>query len=413
MLSVSNDFYFLQNHIEYLGVHSMKFVADTNVLMQNPHLLDEYDNIVLLNSVLRELDKHKICSNNERAFKARKASRYIDENISRIEFDFKDYQVHDVRLDSCYEDNKIISACIENDYILLTYDRNMKYIAKGYGIQVIELDDKTIDLDYKGYKFVEVNNEELAKFYENKYVNYFDLLINQYVILRDMNKNTLDKFRWNGDTHVNLSLPPRRFIKAKNDLQECALDMLMNKDIPVKFIAGTYGSGKSYIATRMGLFHVKEKGNQSKMYFVRNPIGTGEEIGFLPGDLKEKTGGFFESIVQHLDQGELEAQLMEQRGELESNIPYMMKGLSIPDSYILVDEAEDLNVKTIKMLGTRPSENTQIVFSGDWNQAEDKYINNNGMKMAINALKGNNMVGVVVMDIDVRSDVSKIFADWN
>ena len=294
----------------------------------------------------------------------------------------------------------------------MTNDLTLKHKAKLYGIKVIDVQQEENETNYKGYKFVELTNEQLAYFYQNMDKNLYDLCVNQYLIIRDENKNTIDKYRWDGTKHVGLISPPKRYIKPKNDLQECALDLLMSKDIPIKFIAGAAGSGKTYLATRMALYHVKEKGSYAKIMIVRNPLGSGEEIGYLKGDKHDKTEGFFNSIIQHLDQGEIEAQAMEQRGELVREIPFYMKGLSIADTFILVDEAEDMSPKLIKMLGVRPSENSSIVFAGDWNQAEDKYAHNNGLKMAINYFKNHPLAGTVVMDLDVRSDVSKAFAEW-
>lgn len=390
----------------------MKIVADTNIYLHNINILDNYDNIVYLSHVNRELENHK-SKKGELGFLARSATRYVEDNRHRFIFDTIDYKVESDDLDPSYEDNRILFACIKNDYALMTRDIALKHKAKCYGVTVIEPEVSEEDGNYKGYRFVDLTDQELARFYENKDENIFNLHINEYVILRDENQNTLDKYRWDGSTHASLVLPPKKYIRAKNDLQECVLDLLMNKDIPIKFIAGSTGSGKTYLSTKMALYHVKEKGNHAKIMMVRNPMGSGEEIGFLKGDMNTKTEGFFNSITQHLDQGELEAQAMEQRGELTRNIPFYMKGLSIPDTYIIVDEAEDMDSKLIKMLGTRPAGNTVITFSGDWNQSEDKYVNNNGLKSAINHFKGEPLAGTVVLDIDVRSDASRVFADWD
>ena len=389
----------------------MKIAPDTNIFLHHLHILDQYDSLVYLSHVNRELEKLKR-KTDELGYFARQATRYVEENIHKFTFDLADYYVDFDDLDASYEDNRILSACIKQGYTLMTNDLTLKHKAKLYGIKVIDVQQEENETNYKGYKFVELTNEQLAYFYQNMDKNLYDLCVNQYLIIRDENKNTIDKYRWDGTKHVGLISPPKRYIKPKNDLQECALDLLMSKDIPIKFIAGTAGSGKTYLATRMALYHVKEKGNYAKIMIVRNPLGSGEEIGYLKGDKHDKTEGFFNSIIQHLDQGEIEAQAMEQRGELVREIPFYMKGLSIADTFILVDEAEDMSPKLIKMLGARPSENSSIVFAGDWNQAEDKYAHNNGLKMAINYFKNHPLAGTVVMDLDVRSDVSKAFAEW-
>lgn len=391
----------------------MKIVPDTNIFLHSLETLNNYNNLIYLSSINRELESHK-AKNGEISFLARRATRYIEENIHKFKFDISDYKVDIDDLDPTYVDNQILASCIKNNYALLTNDLMLRHKAKCYGIDIVESTQNDINNQfYKGYKFVDVSDEELAYFYENLNENIYNLNINQYLIIRDKNKKTIDKYRWDGKRHVGLVLPPKKFIKPKNDLQECVLDLLMNKDIPIKFIAGTTGSGKTYLTTRMGLFHVKERGNHAKIMIVRNPIGSGEEIGYLKGDKHDKTEGFFNSIIQHLDQGELEAVAMEQRGELVREIPFYMKGLSISDTFIIVDESEDMKPRLIKMLGSRPSTNSVIVFNGDWNQAEDKYTYDNGLLAAINHFRDHPLAGTVVMDLDVRSDVSRAFADWD
>lgn len=384
------------------------YVVDTNVLIENPEIIEEH-NVVILSDVIRELEKHKVSDNRELAYHARVATRYIDKNFDKIKFDFNDYQVSDERFDNNYVDNRIIEACKVNNYGLITNDLLLKFKGKAENIEVIECKKETIE--YKGFKFVDLDENELAHFYENMHENIFDLYVNQYLIVRDKNKHTLDKYRWDGENHIKLKLPPKRFVKAENDLQECALDLLNDISIPIKIIAGTYGSGKTFLAVRMGVYHVNEKGHFSKIMVVRNPIGTGEAIGWLKGDKEDKTNDFFKPVIQNLDGGIFEAEQMIQRGQLIKEIPYYMKGITVDDSYMIVDEAEDLDVKLIKLIGTRLGKNSVIVFSGDYEQTEEKYRHNNGLLYAIDRLKGHPLVGIVVLDRDIRSEASKVFAD--
>ena len=145
---------------------------------------------------------------------------------------------------------------------------------------------------------------------------------------------------------------------------------------------------------------------------VRNPVGSGEEVGILPGNKMEKIYDFFKPVIQHLDGGEFQAQQMVQREELIAEIPFYMKGLSLDHGYfVIVDEAEDLDLKTLKLIGTRIGKDSCIVFSGDYEQAESKYVRNNGLIKMVNTLKGNPLVGIVTLDTDVRSEASKVFAE--
>lgn len=399
------------------GNKKMKmYLADTNILFNKPELLKEY-NCVIPSHVLREVEHLELTrkSDSQLQWQIRRFKSMLDEN-EHIHVDLKDYTFN-LRedWDGNYVDNILVQVCVENDWGMITNDKLLREKCRLYNIEVIKPTGNSAKDVYAGYQFINMDDNQMAYFYSNLHTNMYNLLINEYIIVRDIDGNTKDKYRWNGQQHVKLTAPyfndKKKQLRPENDLQECAIDLLNNPDIPVKFILGTYGSGKTYLNTKMGIHKVLEKGEQAKIMVVRNPIGTGEEIGFLKGDKDDKTAGFFKPIIQHLDGGDMEAEILETRGQLLKEIPYYMKGLSIEDTFMIVDEAEDLNVKLIKLVGTRLGQNSVIAFSGDLNQAEDKYIYDNGLVRAIEALKGNPKVGIVVLDIDVRSEASKLFAD--
>jgi PhoH-like ATPase len=393
----------------------MKYIADTNLLLDFPEVFEKYD-MVVTSHVLREIEdlERKYKGDRQLQWQIRRLKNYMDENPHGT-VDLKDYKYTlGGDFDPDYVDNILLQVAVDNDYGILTNDRLLRLKAPLYGIEVINLKNKNLNV-YQGYRFIDMTDEEMAEFYADMTKNTYDLLINEYIIIRDKHSRTVDKYRWDGFNHVPLKAP--RFdrkednIRPENDLQECALDLLLNKEIHVKFILGTYGSGKTFLCTKMGLYHIKEAGTMSKLMMIRNPIGSGEEIGHLPGDMDEKIGSFFKPIIQHLKGGEQEAMEMEQNGTLLKDIPFFMKGLSIDDTFMLVDEAEDMNEKQIKLVGTRIGDGTFGVFCGDINQAEDKYVRDNGLFRAVEALKGKYRVGVVVLDMDVRSEASRLFAE--
>lgn len=407
------------------------FVADTNILLDSVESLQEYK-IVLLSHTLRELDKHKSSHNEDLAFRARRAVRYIKQNKDKFIFDAKDYNGFElgVDYDDSYQDNNILAACVKNQYGIITNDILLGFKAEGFGLDVVDLGNEKLDAmkDYTGLHKIYISDSdesqrELAQIYQNPQINNYNLLINQYLIVYDKNKpvfdefgkiiryEVIDKFRFNGEKLVKLKLPDKRIVKAKNEEQECALDMLYNPSIPIKIIAGTYGSGKTFLTVKMALHHVLEKGNHAKIMVLRNPIGSGEAIGWLKGSKEDKTQDFFKPFIQHLEGGEQEAILLETRGQLIKEIPYYIKGLSIDDTFVVVDEAEDLDDKLLKLIGTRLGTNSVITFAGDYKQAEGKYKGRNGLLHAVDKLKGNPLVGIVILEEDVRSEASKVFAE--
>jgi predicted ribonuclease YlaK len=233
---------------------------------------------------------------------------------------------------------------------------------------------------------------------------------NEYLLIYNTDTDSESEMRFDGTQFVSLKLPPSKYIKAKNALQRCALDMLNNTNITICAVLGGYGSGKSFLSMQMALYAVKEKGWQSKILGVREPVGEGAEIGFLPGDMSQKTDEFFMPLVQQLNGGEFELEQLKRNGVLESTIPFYLKGQTFPSTVILVDEAEDLSEKQIRLVGTRVGEDSKIIFDGDYKQAIGNNGKTNPLVRMCNELKGNEKFACIYLDEDVRSSTSKIFA---
>jgi PhoH-like ATPase len=416
-----------------------RYALDTNLFLRNPNIVDSLDGYSLSvpSVILRELEKfenEKYKYGEEFAYQARCIRRGLKKlnGEQKIYIDLKDY-VWDLNTDysSNYMDNCILKYCLVTGDGLITYDGLLYEKAISLGIEVVNLEENDkfeSTKDYTGIHKIfltesDENQKALANLYEHPELNTYNLLTNQYLIVYDKNKpiydefgkviryKVIDKFRFNGEKLVKLKLPDKKTVKAKNEEQECALDMLYNNEIPIKIIAGTYGSGKTFLTVKSALHSVLEKGNQAKIMVLRNPIGSGEAIGWLKGSKEDKTQDFFKPFVQHLEGGEQEAALLETRGQLIKEIPYYIKGLSIDDTFVVVDEAEDLDDKLLKLIGTRLGVNSVITFAGDFKQAEDKYKGRNGLLHAVDKLKGKPLVGIVILEEDVRSEASKVFAE--
>lgn len=410
------------------------WVVDTNYVYDGIEKVIDNKNIVLTSAVTQELDRHKTEKHEDLKFKARQANRFIFDNYEKFHHDAKEYNPEEI-LGSSYSkeipDYRIVSCAKVNGYGILTNDLNMYNTAKAFGLEVETLSQMNTDSnkEYTGIHkvYIESNSEDEEKYasiYQNSHCNPYNLLTNQYVIFYDKESpiefdengdpthyKVLDKFKYDGSSMVKLKIPHKKVVQAQNEEQECAIDMLNDDSIPIKFIVGVSGSGKTLLSAKIGIHKILDTGAHSKIIAMRNPIGSGEDIGFLPGDFSEKTDDFFRPIIENLKGGDLEAALMEQRGQLEKKIPYFSKGLTFNNSYVLVDESEDLSRKIIKLLGTRIGKDTCMVFAGDYKQVEDKYSRNNGLIQAIEDLKGNKLVGIVSLSEDIRSEASKVFAD--
>ena len=407
---------------------TLKVFCDTNVLMSNStQIFDKYKDtntkIIISGYVLNELDKHKISSDENKKYKARQASRDIEENQDMIEYVVRESNFEYIlpfSFDKDNYDNKIIQV-LNNLYFsneefgkengieifALSNDLLFRQKCKLLGIRCDSFNGNDYKTSYKGHIELILTSDEINKFFDN--LSKYNLVENQYVIIHEKDKRKSQEFRYVNGELKRLKLPDSKYIKGKNAQQRCALDLLNNNDIPIKIIAGNYGSGKTHLTTKMGLYHVFEKGNYGSILLLRNPLGSGEEIGFLKGDKQEKIGDFFKCIEQYIDSSITKDKNIDEY--IKKDIPFYIKGMSYGSTYVFVEESEDMNLNILKLIGSRIESDSCVVFCGDYKQSEPKYKNNNGLLQLIDKLKGNPLVGIIVLEEDIRSEASKVFVD--
>lgn len=393
-----------------------KRLFDTNAILTD---CADISNVVISSKTLEELENIKSSSHkdNDIKYKARVAVRAIrEQNPEIVVVQKSDYdKIEELGLEIT-NDNLIIASAfrytmtnVNADLVFVTNDVLAGLIAEKYfGLDVENLKE-TNDNVYKGYKTIRGNSDIINKYMES--IDYNDWSVNEYLIIENTDDNTSKEMRFDGEKFVNLKLPSSKFIKGKNSLQRCALDILMNPDITIAAILGGYGSGKTFLSMQMALYNVVEKGNQAKILGVREVLGEGKEVGYLKGDFDSKTELFFLPLVQQLNGGEFELESLKQRGVIDTNIPFYMKGTTYNNTIIVVDEAEDLSEKQIRLIGTRLGENSKIYLAGDYKQSVVNTGTNNALIKMCNQFKGNKMFGCIYLGEDVRSETSKLFAE--
>lgn len=265
---------------------------------------------------------------------------------------------------------------------------------------------------YNGYAIVQLDDNDMAKLYENTLENKF--IINQYVIIKDKDGKIVDKRRWDGEKLIPLSYTKIKDFKPLTWKQECLCDMLSNKDAPIRIIAGVSGSGKTKIAMTFG-FHYLNKGMFEKFFVVRHNVPVGERNGFLKGDKNEKIRGWLGFFEDNLDGVQYTIEELIEKKMLDIDSPEYMKGRDLKNSWILIDESEDLTQAQFRMLGERISAGSMICFVGDYEQTtQEVYKKDSGLKRAIERLAGNPLVSIIVFDDlendNVRSEASKVFS---
>ena len=403
-----------------MGGDKLKYFLDTNVLLED---IDHFSSLPFaISSVsLVELENIKISRNKTEEVRsaARRAIKWLADHHG--EYDVVVYcsgvdtVADNFQLDSYEPDVKICcSAYIWRDFCqdemtFVTRDLSCRNIAeKVLGLKVEWFEGKKQEI-YKGYK--EINGDTQ---YINNYmadIDYSQWSVNEYCLINNTDDGSIKEMRFDGNIFVPLKLPPSKAIKGKNSLQRCALDMLNNPSITVCAILGGYGSGKSFLSTKCALMSVQDKGWQSRIIALREIVSEGKEIGYLPGEKDLKILDFMLPFADQLDGGEFELESLKQRGVIEANTPYFIKGRTYNSSILLVDEAEDLTEKQIRLIGTRVGQDSRVFYTGDYSQSVINPTKQNALVKMCNELKGNEKFACIYLDADVRSETSKLFAN--
>ena len=394
-----------------------KILVDTNVLMNNPDILDN-GNYVISGFVIRELEKLKQSDNNERSYKARLAVRKIEENADKLEFVLEEPKNEFDDYDDDYIDNRILTLCKQQGFSLLTGDLLLKMKARAVGVEVVKIEED--EDDYKGYVEVYMTDEEYTDFYQNRLdLNEFDLLTNQYLIIKDsLTGDVLDALRFDGQYYVAVKTKGFKTnlfgsFKPYDYYQACVLDSLQNNQMTM--IKGKPGSGKSLIALNYAIQQI-ERGKYSKLICFVNPVASrnSAKLGYYPGTRDEK---ILDSAV-----GSMLASKFGDKYQVESMIannqllllPFSdIRGFDTTgmNAICWIIESQNLDIDLMKLAIQRIGDDSKLIIDGDYNSQVDHSSyegSNNGMRRVSQVFRGKEMYGEVELPIIYRSKIAAI-----
>lgn len=422
----------------------MKYIIDTNSLINNPHIVEDKD-VIVTSIVLRELEKLEL-KKMDRAlqYSIRLAKRMVDSKIEdgTIELiDIDHVGVHKGYSEN-YADNIIIKFATEDsDRGIITDDILLKHKAMSMGVKVIPSAGLINVDDYEGLINFEYDseNEEHREIMEqiqvssttvlDIYLNPLNMKTNQYLAIWDLNHPTykvdeygekqltglkeLGAYKFNGKNMRPVKakeLNNYMFgnVSPRNVRQRMAFDLLQNEDITVKALFGVFGSGKDYLMLSHAIDQIN-KGKFDKIVWVRNNIEVRDtnSIGFLPDSLESKLKPFLAPLQDFLGGEEGLDRFIEEK-KIEIQHLGFIRGRDIRNSIIYVTECQANTKEHIQLLLGRVGEGSQIWINGDDRQTDSRvFDSNNGVK-ALKKLAGEKLYGQVTMDKTERSQTARL-----
>lgn len=430
------------------------FVIDTNVLLHNPESISSFgDNFVVLPmTVIEELDNFKR-GNDELGRSARHVIRQLDllrakgtlkngvplANGGVLMITVEDRKLLGSTLDMSIPDNRILGVAQnllnQNEKVIfVSKDINARLKADALGIEVMDFEQQKCDFDslYTGWRELMVSGEEVDTFYKEKELTLPDIefFTNEFVILKDRNNpkhSGIARAKSPGTlVHLESGHDAAWEIRARSKEQRMAFELLLNPQINLITLMGRAGTGKTLLALAAGLHCVLRLESFEKILVSRPVIPMGKDIGYLPGSKDEKLSLWMQPIFDNLAylmrmnhkfeegtiQNKVNQLIKNQHVELEA-LTYI-RGRSIPDQFVIVDEAQNLTPHEIKTIVSRAGENTKMVLTGDPNQIDNPYLDasSNGLAYAVEKLKGQPLYGHVTLSKSERSPLSAIAADF-
>jgi PhoH-like ATPase len=429
-------------------------VLDTNVLLHDPRAIYNFEDnhVIIPIYVIEEIDSIKK-ELSERGRNAREVARQLDSFRSQgrlsegvkleaggmLRVALGTRPMPDALRQAQVADNFILAVALEVrdaepdiKTILVTKDVNLRIRGDALGLSTADYDSEKVDISelYSGTVEVEVDARAIDAFYAQSGMALAaevaeGLHANQYVTLKNgENPAQTALGRWDGEKGRVVPIKKLRDgvwgIRPRNREQHFALDLLLSDEIKLVTLVGKAGTGKTLVALAAGLTKVVEENVFQKLLVSRPIFPLGRDIGYLPGDIEEKLNPWMQPIYDNVElllginkegkkEGRTHAELAD-LGYIEIEPLTYIRGRSIPNQFMIVDEAQNLTPHEVKTIITRAGEGTKIVLTGDPYQIDNPYVDadSNGLTTVVERFKGQPIAGHITMTRGERSPLAEI-----
>src|SRR4030067_1679714 len=438
------------------GWMTKNFVLDTNVLLHDPSALFKFrDNrIIIPITVIEELDRFKK-DLNMLGRNARTVSKYIDRmreegslaegvpietgGVLRVAFDGDGARLLPAELHGNREDNQILAVALGEKVrdrnipvVVVSKDTNLRIKADSLGLRAEDYESDRVDIEelYQGHREVPVDKAWIDAFYtageSAAPPGAEGLKPNEYLVLRNSSSHSA-LARYDPARKQVRVLPSFKEdvwgVRPRNKEQHFALDILLDDSVKLVTLAGKAGTGKTLLAIAAGLRKTSDEEVYQRLLVSRPVFPMGKDIGFLPGDVEEKLKPWMQPIFDTVEYlfGHRPPHRRVSRGYqelislgiLEIEPLTYIRGRSIPNQYIIIDEAQNLSPHEVKTILTRAGENSKVVLTGDPYQIDTPFVDSasNGLSCIAEKFKGESIAGHVLLMKGERSPLAELAAN--
>lgn len=430
------------------------YVLDTNVLLHDPRAIFRFEDndVIIPIYVIEEVDQFKR-EGSERGRNARTISRLLDElrdkggslasgvqiesggNL-RVKVPHKRPELPSA-IDHAVMDQAILQCAFDvreedggRPTVFVTMDTNLRIRADALGMVAENYENTRVDAERldTGIQDVEVPSGDIDNFFHEGRLPLPSngIAPNTCVFMRDASNpshTALGRFDGARKEVIALRTPREGLmgVRPRNKEQSWAFDLLMDENIRLVTLVGKAGTGKTLLALAAGLKRTVEDGMYTRLLVSRPVMPLGRDIGYLPGDVDEKLNPWMQPIFDNLEflfstatrKGpRAYAELLE-NGQIQVEPLTYIRGRSLPNQFMIVDEAQNLTPHEVKTIITRSGDGTKIVLTGDPHQIDNPYVDSasNGLTVAADRFRNEKMAGHIVLTKGERSDLAELAAN--
>ncbi|ROS51499.1 PhoH-like ATPase [Frigoribacterium sp. PhB24] len=423
------------------AVAQRTYVLDTSVLLSDPQALFRFaeHDVVLPVVVVSELEGKR--HDPELGYFARQALRLLDD--LRVKHDRLDFPVAvgdggSLRVELNHSNMSVLPSGLQlndADSRILAVASNLA--ADGLAVTVVSKDlplrvkaasiglaaeeyraEQVVDSGYTGQTSIDVSSEQMASFYESEKISsraLGDVPVNTGVVVHSDRGSALGRVVSRGEARLVRGDRDVFGLHGRSAEQRLAIDLLLDPEVGIVSLGGSAGTGKSALALCAGLEAVLEK-QQHKKIMVFRPLYAvgGQDLGFLPGDAGEKMNPWAQAVFDTLGAIVSQNVLDEvvERGILEVLPLTHIRGRSLHDAFVIVDEAQSLERNVLLTVLSRIGQNSRVVLTHDVAQRDNLRVGrHDGVASVIETLKGHPLFGHVTLTRSERSAIAALVTE--